>query len=77
MAQARPDNVGASPRGEFTIANAYVMTMDKVLSDIADGSASVARMSKATSGAFIPIPHIAALMRATCWNRAAPRSRRG
>jgi len=44
LAQARRVNTGASklpPRGEFTIANAHVMTMDGVLGDIADGSVHV------------------------------------
>lgn len=44
MAQAGRDNTGASKlpaRGEFTIANAYVMTMDSGLGDIADGSVHV------------------------------------
>jgi len=44
MAQAGRDNTGVSKlpaRGEFTIANAYVMTMDSGLGDIADGSVHV------------------------------------
>lgn len=44
MAQAGRDNTGVSrlpARGEFTIANAYVMTMDSGLGDIADGSVHV------------------------------------
>jgi 5-methylthioadenosine/S-adenosylhomocysteine deaminase len=44
MAQARRDDGGASKlpaRGEFTIANAYVMTMDGTLGDIAGGSVYV------------------------------------
>ncbi|MGZ5872114.1 MAG: amidohydrolase family protein [Bradyrhizobium sp.] len=44
IAQARRDNAGSSrlpARGEFTIANAYVMTMDSALGDIADGSVHV------------------------------------
>jgi cytosine/adenosine deaminase-related metal-dependent hydrolase len=41
MAQERLGNTGSArlpARGEFTIANAYVMTMDSGLGDIADGS---------------------------------------
>src|SRR5882672_3553134 len=44
MAQARRDDGGASnlpARGEFTIANAYVMTMDGTLGDIAGGAVHV------------------------------------
>src|SRR5580704_7907489 len=44
MAQARRDDGGGSKlpaRGEFTIANAYVMTMDGTLGDIAGGSVYV------------------------------------
>ena len=44
MAQAPRGDAGAlrlPARGEFTIANAYVMTMDSVLGDIADGSVHV------------------------------------
>jgi 5-methylthioadenosine/S-adenosylhomocysteine deaminase len=44
MAQERLGNSGSSrlpARGEFTIANAYVMTMDGGLGDIADGSVHV------------------------------------
>ena len=44
MAQARRENAGSAKlpaRGEFTIANAYVMTMDGALGDIADGSVHV------------------------------------
>src|SRR6202047_4771603 len=44
LAQARRDGPGASKlpaRGEFTIANAHVMTMDSMLGDIADGSVHV------------------------------------
>ena len=44
LAQARRGNTGASklpPRGEFTIANAHVMTMDSALGDIAGGSVHV------------------------------------
>jgi 5-methylthioadenosine/S-adenosylhomocysteine deaminase len=44
MAQARRGGGGASKlpaRGEFTIANAYVMTMDSALGDIAGGSVHV------------------------------------
>ena len=43
-AQERLGNTGAArlpARGEFTIANAYVMTMDAGLGDIADGSVHV------------------------------------
>jgi cytosine/adenosine deaminase-related metal-dependent hydrolase len=44
LAQARRGNTDSSKlpaRGEFTIANAYVMTMDSSLGDIADGSVHV------------------------------------
>jgi 5-methylthioadenosine/S-adenosylhomocysteine deaminase len=44
MAQTQRGDVGASrlpPRGEFTIANAYVMTMDGGLGDIANASVHV------------------------------------
>lgn len=44
MAQARRGDGGSSrlpARGEFTIANAYVMTMDSALGDIAGGSVHV------------------------------------
>jgi cytosine/adenosine deaminase-related metal-dependent hydrolase len=44
MAQAQRGDAGASrlpARGEFTIANAYVMTMDGSLGDIADASVHV------------------------------------
>src|SRR5262249_21578705 len=43
MAQAeRGDGgLGLPPRGEFTISNAYVITMDSALSDIAGGSVHV------------------------------------
>ena len=44
MAQARRGNIGSSKlpaRGEFTIANAYVMTMDGPLGDVAGGSVHV------------------------------------
>src|ERR1700730_1585544 len=44
LAPARRGNTGSSQlpaRGEFTIANAYVMTMDSSLGDIADGSVHV------------------------------------
>jgi 5-methylthioadenosine/S-adenosylhomocysteine deaminase len=44
MAQARRGDAGPSrlpARGEFTIANAYVMTMDGALGDIAGGSVHV------------------------------------
>jgi cytosine/adenosine deaminase-related metal-dependent hydrolase len=44
MAQERLGNTGSArlpARGEFTIANAYVMTMDSGLGDIADGSVHV------------------------------------
>jgi 5-methylthioadenosine/S-adenosylhomocysteine deaminase len=44
MAQERLGNAGSArlpARGEFTIANAYVMTMDSGLGDIADGSVHV------------------------------------
>jgi 5-methylthioadenosine/S-adenosylhomocysteine deaminase len=44
MAQERLGNTGSArlpARGEFTIANAYVMTMDGGLGDIADGSVHV------------------------------------
>jgi 5-methylthioadenosine/S-adenosylhomocysteine deaminase len=44
MAQALSGDTGAlrlPPRGEFTIANAYVMTMDGMLGDIANGSVHV------------------------------------
>jgi cytosine/adenosine deaminase-related metal-dependent hydrolase len=44
MAQTQRGDAGASrlpPRGEFTIANAYVMTMDGALGDIANASVHV------------------------------------
>jgi 5-methylthioadenosine/S-adenosylhomocysteine deaminase len=44
MAQTQRGDAGSSrlpPRGEFTIANAYVMTMDGNLGDIADASVHV------------------------------------
>jgi 5-methylthioadenosine/S-adenosylhomocysteine deaminase len=44
MAQAQRSNVGSPKlptRGEFTIANAYVMTMDGTLGDVAGGSVHV------------------------------------
>jgi 5-methylthioadenosine/S-adenosylhomocysteine deaminase len=44
MAQTQRGSAGSSrlpPRGEFTIANAYVMTMDASLGDIADASVHV------------------------------------
>jgi 5-methylthioadenosine/S-adenosylhomocysteine deaminase len=43
-AQAQRGETGTTrlpPRGEFTIANAFVMTMDSTLGDIADGSVHV------------------------------------
>jgi 5-methylthioadenosine/S-adenosylhomocysteine deaminase len=43
-AQAQRGETGTTrlpPRGEFTIANAFVMTMDSILGDIADGSVHV------------------------------------
>ena len=58
MAQERLGNTGSArlpARGEFTIANAYVMTMDGGLGDIADGSVHVRNgeivaVGKAVSG---------------------------
>src|SRR5690242_21705997 len=44
LAQARRDAAGGArppARGEFTIANAYVMTMDASLGDIAGGTVHV------------------------------------
>ena len=44
MAQAKNTNMGSPKlpaRGEFTIANAYVMTMDGTLGDVAGGSVHV------------------------------------
>ena len=44
MAQAKSNNAGSPKlpaRGEFTIANAYVMTMDSALGDVAGGSVHV------------------------------------
>ena len=44
LAQAARGNAGSSrlpSRGEFTIANAYVMTMDSALGDLAGGSVHV------------------------------------
>jgi 5-methylthioadenosine/S-adenosylhomocysteine deaminase len=44
LAQVQRTDIGSSklpPRGEFTIANAYVMTMDGALGDIASGSVHV------------------------------------
>jgi 5-methylthioadenosine/S-adenosylhomocysteine deaminase len=44
LAQARRGNIGSSKlpvRGEFTIANAYLMTMDSALGDVAGGSVHV------------------------------------
>jgi hypothetical protein len=64
------------PISQRSGASICVVTVDPVKFGFAPGAASVARMSEATSGIsyFLRTPHIAALMRATCFTPKAGQS---